>query len=339
MIKQFTGIAAVSLTSLLTLTSCASTVSVTDLSTVSEISDSTKVSSSTTSALPDVSTTTTTAAGTAAVETSREIKAEPFSIDVSVPADYTIPESFVIEGFNAVLQEPELPTGCEITSLAEVLNYHGFKIDKEELCENFMPVDYEGVVTMDQAYIGDPRSSDGFGCNAPVIVKAAYEYFESVDSPCYAVDLSGTDFRDLFYQICQGRPVIVWSTMHLTESYPTYLWTAGNGEDMTFNYYQHCMAIYGYDLNEGVVYAGDPLVGNTTYSIERFEMIYDIMEKQAVVICGNSETEGHFSKNPEIESNSVWSRKAQLLEENSGSSGNETEVTEVNADSVGEEQF
>lgn len=334
MIKQFTGIAAVSLTALFTLTSCVNTVPVTDVSSVPEISDPTQASSSTTSALPDVSSTT--AAGTAVVETSREVKEEPFSIDISVPDGYTIPESFVIEGFNAVLQEPELPTGCEITSLTEVLNYHGFKIDKEELCDNFMPVDYSGVVTMNQAYIGDPRASNGFGCNAPVIVKAAYEYFESVDSPCYAVDLSGTDFRDLFYQICQGRPVIVWSTMHLTESYPTYLWTAGNGEDMTFNYYQHCMAIYGYDLNEGVVYAGDPLVGNTTYSIDRFEMIYDIMEKQAVVICGNSETTGHFSPDPEIENNSVWSRKAQLLEENSENGGNEA-YAETASD--GEEQF
>lgn len=337
MIKKLTGIAVVSLTASLTLTSCTNTVSVMNDSSVSEISVPTEASSSLTSALTDISSTT--AADTSAVENEKEIETEPFSIDVSVPDDYTVPDSFVIEGFNTVMQEPELPTGCEITSLAEVLNYLGFKIDKEELCENFMPVDYAGVVTMDQAYIGDPRANNGFGCNSPVIVKAAYEYFESVDSPCYAVDLSGTDFRDLFYQICQGRPVIVWSTMHLTESYPTYLWTAGNGEDMIFNYYHHCMAIYGYDLNEGVVYAGDPLVGNTTYPLEKFETIYDIMEKQAVVICGNSETEGHFLPNPEIENNSVWSRKEQLLEENSGNAGYEPEESDAEADPDTEELF
>lgn len=156
-------------------------------------------------------------------------EAEQFSINVSIPDNYTIPDSFILEDFNTVLQEPELPTGCEITTLAEVLNYHGFNIDKEELCDNFMPVDYVGSVTMTQAYLGDPRSNNGFGCYSPVIVKSAYEYFESIDSPCYAVDLSGTDFRDLFYQICQGRPVIVWATMYLMESYPNYKWTAGNG--------------------------------------------------------------------------------------------------------------
>lgn len=326
MIQKFTGIAAAAFITSLTLTSCGSKVPTMDGSSVSVTGASTEADIS---SEPDAS-----AISDTVVIVSEE--AEQFSINVSIPDNYTIPDSFILEDFNTVLQEPELPTGCEITTLAEVLNYHGFNIDKEELCDNFMPVDYVGSVTMTQAYLGDPRSNNGFGCYSPVIVKSAYEYFESIDSPCYAVDLSGTDFRDLFYQICQGRPVIVWATMYLTESYPNYKWTAGNGEDMIFNDYQHCMAIYGYDLNEGIIYAGDPLVGNTTYSIDRFEMIYDIMYKQAVIICGDSETEGNFTPDPEIENNDVWSRKKQLIEENSVDSG--YEFTDVNvADAYMEE--
>lgn len=42
--------------------------------------------------------------------------------------------------------------------------------------------------------------------------------------------------------------------------------------------------------------------------------MYDIMKKQAVVIYGNSKTEGHFSPDPEIENNDVWSRKKQIEE-------------------------
>ncbi len=326
MIQKFTVIAAAAFITSLTLTSCGSKVPTMDGSSVSVTGASTEADIL---SEPDAS-----AISDTVVIVSEE--AEQFSINVSIPDNYTIPDSFILEDFNTVLQEPELPTGCEITTLAEVLNYHGFNIDKEELCDNFMPVDYVGSVTMTQAYLGDPRSNNGFGCYSPVIVKSAYEYFESIDSPCYAVDLSGTDFRDLFYQICQGRPVIVWATMYLTESYPNYKWTAGNGEDMIFNDYQHCMAIYGYDLNEGIIYAGDPLVGNTTYSIDRFEMIYDIMYKQAVVICGDSETEGNFTPDPEIENNDVWSRKKQLIEENSVDSG--YEFTDVNvADAYMEE--
>ncbi len=239
---------------------------------------------------------------------------EPFSVDVSLPENYEPPSSYILEGFETVMQNPELPTGCEVTALAEVLNYHGFDIDKVELCDGFMPIDYNGAVNMYYAYVGDPKSNNGFGCYAPVIVKTAYEYFESIDSPAYAVDLTGTELRDLFYQICNGRPVIVWSTISQVESIPNYKWTAGNGEDMIFNDYQHCLAIYGYDLDQGIVYAADPLVGNTTYEISRFERIYDTMYKQAVVICGDAETEGSFVRDPDIEGNDVWSRKKQLEE-------------------------
>lgn len=244
---------------------------------------------------------------------------EPFSMDVSVPENYEPPSSYVIEGVEAIMQEPELPTGCEVTALAEVLNFHGFKIDKVELCDGFMPIDYNGAVNMDYAYIGDPKLNNGFGCNAPVIMKTAYEYFESINSPAYAVDLTGTEFRDLFYQICEGRPVVVWSTIAQVESISHYIWTAANGEDMIFNDYQHCVALYGYDTEQGIVYVADPLEGNTTYDMERFERIYNNMFKQAIVICGDSETEGEFRRDPEIEGNKVWSRKAQL--ENASSEG------------------
>lgn len=241
------------------LCSCGNRVALVSSSDMEAISSST-TNTETTTAEPDVAITT---------EPMTEPATEPFSVDVSVPANRELPSSYVLEGFETVMQEPELPTGCEIVSLAQVLNYLGFDIDKVELCDGFMPIDYQGGYTMNQAYIGDPKSNNGFGCNAPVIVRSAEEYFESIDSPCYAVNLTGTEFRELFYQIEQGRPVIVWSTMNLTESYKNYKWTAGNGEEMWFNDYQHCMAVYGYDTEQGIVYAADPLVGNTTYSLER----------------------------------------------------------------------
>lgn len=39
-----------------------------------------------------------------------------------------------------ILQTPELPNGCEITSAAIVLNYLGFDIDKVTLAENYLPM-------------------------------------------------------------------------------------------------------------------------------------------------------------------------------------------------------
>ncbi|MBR4628035.1 MAG: C39 family peptidase [Ruminococcus sp.] len=225
-------------------------------------------------------------------EAATELPTEPFRLDIGVPEGYEPTGKHVLEGFDAVLQEPELPTGCEVTSLTADLNYLGFDIDKLTLCDEYMPIALAGEVVMDEAYVGNPRY-DGFGCNANVMVQTADSYFASVDSPCYAEDLTGTELSQLFWQIDNGRPVLAWSTIDLTVSYPEYVWTAGNGKDLVFDWYQHCMVIYGYDMDEQIVYAADPLKGNVTYPIAQFENIYGIMGKQAVVICGDSGTEGH----------------------------------------------
>lgn len=224
-------------------------------------------------------------------EAEDEVPTEPFTLDISIREDYEASGSHVLDGFEAVLQEPELPAGCEATSLTSVLNYLGFDVDKLTIADEFMPISLAGEVVMDEAYVGSPHY-DGFGCNANVIVQTADKYFASVDSPCYAEELTGTELTDLFYQIDEGRPVIVWSTIDLTVSYPEYVWTAGNGKELVFDWYQHCMVLTGYDLDEQVVYVADPLKGNVTYPLSSFENIYGIMGKQAVVICGDADVRG-----------------------------------------------
>lgn len=217
-----------------------------------------------------------------------EVTTEPVTIDI-YQKDYDLPTSAIIDDFQTVMQNPELPTGCEITALTQTLNFLGFDVDKVTMCDKYMNTDFNGQYTMNQCYIGDPKSYSGFGCSSPVICKAATRFFRVEKSDCYPVDLTGTDFQELFYQVEQGRPVIVWATMYLLDTKSEYVYTAKNGEEMWFCTYQHCLTLYGYDLDKGVVYVADPLVGNTTYPIERFEKIYDILGKQAVIICGDAE--------------------------------------------------
>lgn len=231
---------------------------------------------------------------TEAKETTEPVT-EQFTLDISVPEKYELPRKYTIDGFKTVLQKPELPTGCEVTALCEVLNYLGFDIDKVTLADEFMPMDNNGITTMNMAYIGDPKSDEGFGCNAAVIVQTADDYFESVDSPCYAVDLTGSSMNDLYYQVTQGRPVIVWNTINLIMTTPNLRWVTNEGEEMWFNDFQHCVALYGYDLDRNAVLVADPLEGNVEYDLARFENIYnDLMSKQAVVICGDAKTEGEY---------------------------------------------
>ncbi len=244
-------------------------------------------------------------------EPTTESPTEPFYVDVKMPRGHKIAQKSVIKNFETVMQEPELPTGCEVTALCQTLNFLGFDIDKVELADEFMPIDFEGATTMNHAYIGDPKFYDGFGCLPPVIVQTADDYFESVNSPCYAVDMSDTKLEELFYQIEQGRPLILWATIDLWECPTELMWTTADGEEMWFNGMQHCLVIYGYDLDKKIVYAADPLVGNIEYDLERFERMFEIMEEKAVVICGDSKTEGVYNPDKDYKKSKFLSRNAQ----------------------------
>ena len=41
-------------------------------------------------------------------------------------------------GFRPIIQYPDLPTGCETTSLTMVLNYLGYPVDKLDLADHYL---------------------------------------------------------------------------------------------------------------------------------------------------------------------------------------------------------
>jgi len=251
-------------------------------------------------------------------KTTKNLAEEVFDLDISIKEGEAFPNKYVIEGFNPVMQRPELPTGCEVTALCETLNYLGFDIDKVTLADEFMPMDNSGIYTMRQAYIGDPKSEEGFGCYSPVIVQTADDYFMSVKSPCYAVDLTGRSLKELLYQVAQGRPVIVWSTIDMVVTAPNYRWTTNDGEEMWFNDFQHCVVIYGYDFEAGAVMVADPLAGNVCRNMESFKNAYEILGNQAVVICGDSKTVGKLVERQDKPQSPVLSRNKAERQESEG---------------------
>ncbi len=226
----------------------------------------------------------------AEADTTSAPETEPPTEPLEAPSGYTSARSRRLN-VEAVMQKPELPTGCEVTALTSLLNYCGFDIDKVELCDEFMPIVSDASATFDEAYIGDPRAENGFGCNAPVIVKTAESYLESVDADWGVLDLTGTDFQELFYQIDKGRPVVVWASMGLRDVKMRLRWVTEDGDEAWFAELEHCMVLTGYDKGEGIVYAADPLKGNVEYSLERFESVYEQLGKQAVIIYEEEQPE------------------------------------------------
>ena len=119
-----------------------------------------------------------------------------------------------------ILQNPELPNGCEITSCCEVLHYLGFAPDKCELADYYLPRSAQWYgADPDEVYMGNPHLDDGspetgYYCFAGPIVQAANAYLAVQGSRCRAYDLTGAEEAELASQLQAGNPVIFWATLH-----------------------------------------------------------------------------------------------------------------------------
>ncbi len=197
----------------------------------------------------------------------------------------TLPESFQID-VEPIMQEPELPTGCEITSLTCLLNYLGFKVDKVVMADTYLDSVMENGTNYSffEKYIGDPHA-DGYGCYSPVIMKAATEYLADQNSSLEPVNLSGSTKEELFYVIASNHPIVIWNTVYAQYVEGQYAWTKPDGEDVYWNNYEHCMLLSGYDIPSNTVTLCDPLRGEVQYDIDQFFAVYDeLMYQQAMTI-------------------------------------------------------
>lgn len=222
-------------------------------------------------------------------ESTEESKIEEENIietveDSEIPISREIPEEYIINDINCILQYPELPTGCEATALDIVLQYYGNNIDKCDLADNYLPKCEVGTDFPYNAFLGNPRNSHSYGCYAPVIVQTANNYFDSNNITGYNVtDVSGALLEDLYEFICRDIPVIIWATMYMGEVHNTTTWNI-NGENFTWKANEHCMVLYGYNKNDNTLFILDPLVGATKYNKTIFEDRFVKMGKQAVII-------------------------------------------------------
>lgn len=188
-----------------------------------------------------------------------------------------------------ILQEPELPTGCEITSLTILLNYlhPEEKIDKILLADDYLETGEPGTVAPDEKFVGNPHnSSNSFGAYAPVLVDSANKYYEKnmPESKESVKNLTGTELEDLLKYVTNGYPVMIWATINMGEPYDSVTWTI-DGEDITWIAGLHCMVLTGVDHEKQIYYVADPLKdGITEYGIELLEKRYSQLGKQAVVI-------------------------------------------------------
>lgn len=183
-----------------------------------------------------------------------------------------------------VMQNPELPTGCEATSLTIVLNYLGYTVDKMEIVNNYLTKGKIGTVTAWQAFIGDPTSPNlGFGCYSTVLKQCADKYLAENNSPYKSYNITGTGFDSLLAEVEKGSPVIIWATIDMVKPYYANSWQI-DGEEYRWLADEHCLVLTGFDRDSNICYVADPLKGNVTYSYDILKARYSDMFSQALVI-------------------------------------------------------
>lgn len=191
-----------------------------------------------------------------------------------------------------ILQNPELPNGCEITSLCMLLRYRGLDADKCDLADHYLPrTEFWWGTDPDLAYMGNPHLDDdspqcGYYCFAGPIVAAAEAFLADRGGPprYRAVNLTGAGEKELDACLEEGNPFLFWASLHFDDicfdpcgSYPL----PGGREHRVFHHL-HCMVCRGSD--DVFFYLADPLDFNTRVPRTQFMKIYRQLGSRAVAV-------------------------------------------------------
>jgi len=190
-----------------------------------------------------------------------------------------LPVSAMLQ-MESILQEPELPTGCESIALTMALSSLGFSLSKTEIVEHYLY--YSNNIVL--GYVGDPYSDEGAGIYAPGLVRTANRFLDSADSPYSAYDASGFELDDLLHFIAAGHPVIIWTTMYFEEPWMSEDFFEFNGQIYPWYWNEHCVALQGYDLGRNMLILQDPLQGQVEIDKDLFQGIYDEIGRYAITI-------------------------------------------------------
>ncbi len=214
-----------------------------------------------------------------------KIMSDSITYTTAAETDITLPDTAAID-VPYISQYPELPTGCEITSLAEVLNFYGFAVNKEELAANYLPMkDYIEPGCFIEYFYGSPWSEHGSGCFAPTIVASANHFLTDMSSSLRAYSISYAPVKNLFSEVAQGHPVIVWTCFEYDT--PEFLYRdidLGNGQIFSWPAKEHCTVLTGYNLAANTVTLADPTYGIIERNIDEFSYYYKMYFYQAAVI-------------------------------------------------------
>ncbi|AAP24594.1 hypothetical protein LamDB_54860 [Bacillus anthracis] len=206
-----------------------------------------------------------------------------FNIQSGKQVEFNRDEKVILSNVPFIQQLPELDRGCEVTSLAMMLQYAGITVDKMKLANEIKKVDFmnDGVRgNPNEGFVGNiyTFSESGYGVYHGPLFQLAKKYL-----PNKAVDLTGKSIEELYKSVKAGQPVVIITnaTFAPLDEDEFTTWETNNG-DVSITYNEHCVVLIGYDQES--VYIRDPLKDSLDVKVprEKFEQAWVQMGSQAI---------------------------------------------------------
>lgn len=196
-----------------------------------------------------------------------------------------------------ILQLPELPTGCESTAAAMLLQAYGYSYTKEEVADALPKQNLETVDGQlygpdpHEVFIGNPYSSSGFGVYSEPLADTMQMLIDEAGGGATVRLLTGGTEQDILDAVDAGQPVCIWATMYMEPSLvgnsSWYLIRDGVYTDEVYEWLgnEHCLVLVDYD--DTTVTVHDPLSEQAvpqTYSRSLFFTRWEEQGRQALVL-------------------------------------------------------
>ena len=181
-------------------------------------------------------------------------------------------------------QMPDLPNGCEVTSLSMLMNYYGIRVSKNELAETIQHVDsftdggkYRG--NPHQGFVGHMTIANAGWCvyNEP-LYNVARKYTSHIEN------ITGSDFLSLLKLVSTGHPVMIITTTTFNKVNNMQTWDTNTGK-VNVTPSSHACVITGYSKPKKVVYVNNPYgYKNQPVNWKNLQASYNQQGRQALYI-------------------------------------------------------
>ncbi len=183
------------------------------------------------------------------------------------PSDDFAPVGSVLLSVPTQSQLPDLPNGCEVTSLSMLLTAWGNPVDKVVLARE-QPTDLTQPVfsgptgdfysisrwgNPNTAFVGKIKGRYGYG-----IYHAPLARLLDSKTQGHALDLTGRSFSEILARLRLGTPIVLWTTTTFAPPTRWVTWTTPEGP-FRGTQVEHAVLLVGYTPNKLVL--NNPLTG------------------------------------------------------------------------------